>query len=53
MPGSMPLPVAMTQHEQILDMVLRPGSIEVGLRQVELLEYSYATSIISGIALDA
>jgi AraC family transcriptional regulator len=40
--GSMPVPVAMTQHEQVLDMVLRPGSIEVGLRQVELLEYSYA-----------
>ena len=37
MPGSMPVPVVMTQHEQILDIVLRPGSIEMGLRQVECL----------------
>ncbi|HTZ90528.1 MAG TPA: AraC family transcriptional regulator [Alloacidobacterium sp.] len=36
-------PAVMIQHEQILDMVLRPGSIEVGLRRTELTEFRYVT----------
>ena len=39
--GPMSEPAALTQHEQILDIVLRPDSIEVGLRRAELREFHY------------
>jgi AraC family transcriptional regulator len=39
--GPMSEPAALTQHEQVLDMVLRPGSIKVGLRRTGLTEYRY------------
>jgi AraC family transcriptional regulator len=39
--GPMREPVAITQHEQVLDMVLGPGSIKVGLQRSELNDYRY------------
>ena len=39
--GPMSEPAALTQHEQVLNMVLRSGSIEVGLRRTELRDFRY------------
>jgi AraC family transcriptional regulator len=39
--GPMREPVSMIRHGQILGLVLRPGSIDVGLRRSELTRYRY------------